>query len=312
MKIRLGGLSAVIFAVGLSTQAYASSTDVVLNLEGNPTCSSLGDNAAIIEIRESDFMLGAENPNTATGDLLEEDGSITLGGLEIEYTINDAGTEVTHWEITKPTIDPDTDLLDLDKVNPINYTILKARGNDGARVFHFGKKGAIEDDEETARNDGDLTAISFCYGLTVGAEIPSTPPLPSDSIFNLGDCSELASDTLLDSTGISCPNGTSSDQQRVLISLDVTPTTTAENKPDFNFRFCTCNVPEDPDTGETLPQCDPNLTRDMNNTTDQICTNSNVENGTNKRVPLVIEGVQSPNSYICFTSGGTRYCYGHF
>jgi hypothetical protein len=39
--------------LSIITQAQATSTDVVLNLEGNPTCSSLGANDSIIEIRDT-------------------------------------------------------------------------------------------------------------------------------------------------------------------------------------------------------------------------------------------------------------------
>ena len=45
---------ASIMMLAIYTQAQATQTDAVLNLEGNPTCSSLGDNHAVLEYRIGD------------------------------------------------------------------------------------------------------------------------------------------------------------------------------------------------------------------------------------------------------------------
>ncbi len=276
MKLTLGGFSAATMAVLLATQAHATSTDVVLNLEGNPTCSSLGDNDAIMEARDNDPRPGVTN--VATGP----------GGQTMEYTIrfdSNAGVEeIESWRVVSGPFDN------------VNYTILKARGNAGAKVYHFGAAGVPMDLDEDA--NGELTAVSFCYGLT------GDPQPPSQDMVNLGPCAGI---TNLDGSGIDCPVDNSGNpdpaQQRMLISLDITKTRT---EGDFAAQFCTCNLLDDNSEETRLPSCNPSLSRGEQG----ACTNN--PDGINTRVPIVIQGVENPHSYICFTSGGRRVCYGSF
>jgi len=280
MKIMLGGVCAAIVAIGLSSQAYASSTDVVLNLEGNPTCSSLGDNDAIIEARDNNPQVGVTN--TAVG----PDGQEVT--YEIRFDPDEGVQEVESWRVTNAPF-----------FDNINYTILKARGKAGAKVYHFGAAGVPEDFDEDS--NGEITAVSFCYGLTGDAKPPSK------DMVNLGPCSGL---TNLDGSTIACPVDNSGNpdagQQRMLISLDITNTRTAN---DFNAQFCTCNLLDPNNDENTLPECDPELSQDETRGGLKACTE---EDRFNARVPIVIQGVENPHSYICFTSGGRRVCYGSF
>ncbi len=293
--------------VSMFGSAQATDTNVVLNLEGNPTCSSLGDNANIIEIRDNDPIVGVTR--IATADLIDSLGQV-IGQQQIEYTIDAdaAGNGVVSWEILN---------FDLETVNPINYTILKARGNAGAKVFHFGGEGAgaVADSGEIA--NGELTAVSFCYGLAFGFTPPTTI-----SLSNLPTCESIDTDGDgvpgdLFTTGIVCPEGTGAEEQ-LIINMNI-------NAPNFGFDFkndqvraCTCNV--------ELKACNPELaavpagTQDGLSAEERSCmeydanslNDRGIPDGVNDRVPFVIMGVENPDSYICYDIGGTRYCYGHY
>ena len=120
----------------VSSHILASSTDVVLNLEGNPTCSSLGDNQAVLNFRDTGFVIGV---NEATVDT-------TTGGTQtITYEIGDVegSTGIVSWSLTG---------VDETNGNPINFIILKTQGNKaGARVYHYG-----------ASTDGQGGAVLRC------------------------------------------------------------------------------------------------------------------------------------------------------
>jgi len=66
--------------------------------------------------------------------------------------------------------------------------------------------------------------------------------------------------------------------------------------PDFDTRACTCNT--------TFTECDPTLSVGEPN----ACPDSA---GFNERVPVVIQAVEDPNSYVCYTIGGQRRCFRH-
>jgi hypothetical protein len=295
------------------TQVQATETDVVLNLEGNPTCSSLGDNELIVEIRDNDPLEGHG-----------VDGKVVSDGQQyIRYMVNDNGDTVTFWEIED--YDPET-------VRPVNYAILKARGNAGAKVYHFGGEGAgaVTDQNEAA--NGQLTALSFCYGLSTGFEEPDPAPIILSELpacedlgvvpdNNNGGVSNDPAD--LYDAGIICP----ASGEQLIINLGL-------NLPHFGFdadniRACTCNVENQDGSGDLagLPQCNPDLeaydlaTNGAQNAESWLgrsCMEyggpdgATVPAGVNERVPFLIQGVENPDSYVCYTIGGTRYCYGHY
>jgi len=279
---------ASIAMLSIITQAQAeTSSDVVLNLEGNPSCSSLGDNDSILQAKDTGPQAG---PNEVTGPRI--DGNTQT----IQYTIDDSfNPPLLSWVI----------LNQDEKVNPINYVIIKARGKNGAKVFHFGGigKGAVIDIDEEA--GGDITAVSFCYGLTEGPVDSSEPPPLAD----IPECDEFLPGGGVDDLGGTligaCPTPTILDEgQRLLISLDLLAQ-------DFDVQSCTCNVPDG------LPVCDPELSVNEIPATGEpgacIATSSaDPLEGVNERVPVLIQAVETPNSYICYTIGGSRYCYGHF
>lgn len=302
-------LAALGVSIAMFGQAQASQTNVIMNLEGNPTCSSLGDNHSVLQVTVDGVSGTAELPTTS-------------GGVQyIDYVVGDVnGTEgIVSWEITG------INMANQDSINPVNYIILKNQGGKtGARVFHFGTtdadKGATSDTDE-AGVGSNLASISFCYGLTTGINTPSE----SENISALPSCDSLDSngDGISDlfTTGITCPTvgpDGGPPEEQVIINL-------ALNKPNMGFvgsstvRACTCNV--------TLPACNPELdvVTEAQDPTDALpssersCleavsgTNANgVAKGVNERVPFGVEVVENPDSYICYTIGGRRYCYGHY
>ena len=181
---RILAAAAVAMSLASSNPAFATQTDVVLNLEGNPTCSSLAINS-ILEIKDTAPPLVGSKIVTGPD------------GQKVTYTVGANGTTITNWQVSSP---PTSSLL----LRPVNLVILKAQGTAGARVFHFGSAGVTSDDTEQAA--GRLATVSFCYGLSQLAGTPQPLAL----------CSGLVAG--LDETGISCPANLT--EARVLISLD--------------------------------------------------------------------------------------------
>ncbi len=349
-------VGASLVLIGAFNTVQATSTDVVLNLEGNPTCSSLGDNSVVQVFKDS-------NP----GGTRELTLSLPNGGgiQKLSYTVVpvDGIDRITTWDIIEVNGNPvngteEQQDLFYAQVNAINYIILKAQGgNNGARVFHYG----TSDDDEGTGSPGAITdevlvspgpilaAVSFCYGLTtsfVQVEEPE-PPLPVLA------CEDLSTSEL-DGTGISCEDG---GEERLLINMELN----AKNFGfDDAFHACTCNVTDTskPSGYTGLPQCNPardaqrvnslgqfvdaatgilfvdqdgNLINegagpgitgdDLLSPEDRTCLEYNpddpgsgttVPTGVNERVPVIIQGVENPDSYICITQDGVRTCYGHY
>ena len=338
LKIPSAAFTCLIFIGGL-TPAQATSTDVVLNLEGNPSCSSLGDNSAVLELRDS-------NP----GGIRTLTLPLSQGGTQtITYEVdepNGANAQVVQWDITKVNGFTNETVEFAMNVNAINYIILKAQGgNNGARVFHFGTSenvpGAIGDTDEQAPG-GRMAAVSFCYGLTTGFNAPE-PPI---ELADLPACEDLAGGSVtadLYTTGITCPTDPNAEEQ-LIINMGL-------NLPQFGFdkdniRACTCNVAEN-GTPTGLKACNPDLsaqrvdsngnyvnelgqfvdqngnvivdpiTADDLSQDERTCLEysadtNGIPTGVNENVPFVIQGVENPDSYVCYTIGGTRYCYGHY
>jgi hypothetical protein len=235
-------------------------------------------------------------PKTVVGDIYDSSGSY-VGQQQIEYVITLVdGIENVSWGIgslAEPVYDPET-------VYPVNYTILKSQGNAGAKVFHFGGVGQGEVKDENEDANGTITTVSFCYGLAVGFNVVEPEPEP------IPDCQTLVNNGDLDGTILdSCPTPTTVDPgKRLLISLDLD----ADN---FNVTSCTCNVPDG------LPVCNPELRVDEIPAAGEpgpciVTSPLDPDEGVNEFVPVIIQGVETPNSYICYTIGGTRKCYGDF
>ena len=310
MKIvRLLALSATSLLLALFNVAQATSTGVVLNLEGNPTCSSLGLNAQVLEYRDGS-PLGESMVDITTP-----------GGVQtLYYNVEEptgGNARVIEWAITHVN---GVALADADPadVYAMNYVILKAQGGSGARVFHFGATpevpGAISDTDEEATG-ARMAAVSFCYGLTQGLADPE-PPTSFTSIPNCDDLAgQIGDPGDLFGAGIVCPDNP--DKELLLINMDL-------NADNFGFdastiRACTCNTtlpPCNPDLG-VVPSGsqDPNLPDSQRSCLEASFNDSNGDgfpDGVNTRVPLQIEGVENPDSYVCYVIGGTRYCYGHY
>lgn len=219
-------IAAAVMTLASANPAFATQTDVVLNLEGNPTCNSLATNS-ILEIKDT------APPYVGSKIVMGPDGQ------KITYTVGANGTTITAWQISSP---PTSSLL----LRPVNFVILKAKRHAGAkehdgarehagekehagaRVFHFGSAGVTSDDTE--QGTGRLAQVSFCYGLSQ----PTPQPLAR--------CSDLAQVGGLDETAISCPYNVT--EERVLISLD-------PGSANWNVKLCTCNA--------NFAKCDPNV-----------------------------------------------------
>ena len=195
-------VATVALSLASSNQAFATQTDIVLNLKGNPTCNSLAINS-ILEVKDSNPPLVGSK--------------IVMGpdGQKITYTVGANGATITNWRISSP---PTSSRL----LRPVNFVILKAKEHAeasehaGARVFHFGSVGVTSDDTE--QGTGRLAQVSFCYGLSQ----PNSQPLAL--------CSAVGG---LDEPGITCPANVT--EARVLISLD-------PGSPNWNVKLCTCNT----------------------------------------------------------------------
>jgi len=322
----------------MSGQSQATSTDVILNLEGNPTCSSLGPNDNVLEYRDNS---PPANGVPRTVEVLRQDGGTQL----ITYTMGDVvdsdgvtQSGITEWSVTGASNE---------LVNPINYTIIKSQGGSGARVFHFGGTGEIADADEAGRSD-KAAAVSFCYGLTVGF----TPSDGGGSLLDMSKiprCEDLApvpggtpGETDLFTTGIRCPEGTGAEEQLIL-NLALNKLNMGFNfKPgsDQAIRACTCNVDVPPcnpnlplqkvDASGQYVDADGNLILDENGLPitaesetltgeERACLEygpginaDGIPNGTSQAKPFEFQVNENPDSYFCYTIGADVYCYGHY
>jgi hypothetical protein len=135
--------------------ALAASTDVVLDLEGNPTCSSLTENSAIINLRDTSVQAGE---------------LITLSGPQgqtIKAQVDSTGTSIEFFTSDVPT----------------NFVILKGQGNSGAIVYHYGASGTTGDTFLDGPDSASISQAAWCYGLT---DVVETDPVPT--------CAELGAD----------------------------------------------------------------------------------------------------------------------
>jgi len=358
----LTAVGASLILIGPFTPAQATSTDVVLNLEGNPTCSSLGDNSLVQVFKDS-------NP----GGTRELTLPLPNGEYQIiRYTVASVEgiDQITTWDIVEVNgnrLDSEppgsTELEDFfAEVNAMNYIILKAQGgNNGARVFHYGTCDG--DDEECSGAPGEITdeelispgpnlsAVSFCYGLTTGISEPVDPPIV---LTDLEDCELIDPDgngtADLYTTGIDCPAPITDGSGNILNEQLII--NMALNDPRFGFdvntdtiRACTCNSQLKPcnpaldaqrvddqgryvnaggmfvdQNGMVLQDQTNPITADDLSQEDRTCleydptstVNGDLPVGVNERVPFEIEGVENPDSYICYTIDAVRTCYGHF
>lgn len=147
---RRRGLGAVFAAtvVAMAGPALAASTDVVLDLEGNPTCSSLSENSSIITLRDTSVQLGE---------------LITLSGAQgqsIQAQVDSTGTTIESFTSAVPT----------------NFVILKGQGNSGAIVYHYGAFGTTGDTFLDGPDSARITQATWCYGLT---DVVETDPVPN-------------------------------------------------------------------------------------------------------------------------------------
>lgn len=183
----------VALGLGFSPPAQASDAPVVLDLEGNPTCSSLTVNR-ISELRINSIS----------------SGTFTSGTQQVKVEF--AGTsKIARWDVL-----PGSD----NKLENVNFVIVKGSGSAGARVYHFGQTGRLFDEDEEPPRLASIAQVSFCYGLQ-GTSTVSDPPA----------CSSL---------GINCTGN------KVVFLFDLGSTF-------FDLQPCTCGA-------ATLTACNPDAT----------------------------------------------------
>lgn len=160
--------------LGINTSAFATSSDVILDLDGNPGCKQLITNAQVIELRDN-------NPQ-------DGENTISDANISIDYVAEtnvQSVTTVTQWSLTQGEF-------------PIIATIHKAKGSDGARVFHFGLQGVTGDSDE--EGPGLLQSLAFCYSEDITFDPEELP-----------QCDETANSEF-EGVGITCPaDGTQRD-----------------------------------------------------------------------------------------------------
>jgi hypothetical protein len=138
---------------GAAPAAWASDAPVVLDLEGNPTCSSLTVNR-ISELRVNSIATGIF--------------TFTSGTQQIRVTFS-GNTRIDRWEVLNGSDG---------KIENINFVILKGAGPTGAKVYHFGQTGRPFDEDELPPGN-TIAQVSFCWGLQ-GASTVSNPPACRD------------------------------------------------------------------------------------------------------------------------------------
>ena len=122
---------AVLAVLGQLPQAFATSSTVVYDVEGNPGCKQILSNS-VSELKTTSVVVG-----TST--------QISLGSQTVTYTVN--GTNLEKWTATQP----------------VHAVVIKKSGNAGSIIYHFGAAGVTEDTDEPARTG--IAAIAFCWGL---------------------------------------------------------------------------------------------------------------------------------------------------
>jgi len=277
----------------------------VLNLEGNPTCSSLGPNSEILEIKISGPDDSGDTVEVV-GPPLEDDPPAPVQRITYRINTNNA----VSW-----------DVIPNDPLDPffarglaVNYVILKGKGQKGGgTVYHYGAapgsggdSGLVLFPDPLQPDQGpSINALSFCYGLS--GEGPG--PSPTPTVTDLGNCADLTDPTqpdkfTLDGTTFnidSCPQPGTNPGERIIVSFD-------PNKDNFGLHFCTCNLEGGAQQGK-FEKCDANATQTVNVPQGpDACPNGQ---GFVERVPINILGVEDPGSFLCFAVTGDRSCYFH-
>lgn len=249
---RLFGLGLSVMLTGMAAEALAGSTFTITEFkaEGNVNCNDYALNSLVNSLSTSKPVL--------TG------GTLVSGSQEVDYYFSDEGDE------------PDPTTLNFaikGASENIDYAVLKNATGKEVTVLIYLSGGIKLDTNMRLPSQGNIGAISLCYGL--GNETLSPPEIPVD----VPRCEEV---TNLDGTGIDC-SGVPSDQRRVISSLNL-------DAADGGFAFCTCNVAE----GEAQ-ECDPGLTVDDFNFSSDGCLSGEPNNAMPSETQLI--------------NDGTTYCY---
>jgi hypothetical protein len=125
---------AALAVAGQTPQAFATSSSVVYNVEGNPGCKQILTNS-IKELKSTSIVV--DFPST-----------LASGTQSITYTVSGDGDSIEEWSSSQP----------------VNAVVIKKSGNAGSVIYHFGQAGVTEDTDEPA--DAGIAGIAFCYGLT--------------------------------------------------------------------------------------------------------------------------------------------------
>jgi hypothetical protein len=270
-----------------TSSAIATTTDVVLDLDGNPGCSQLVDNQLINETRDSD------PPLYPIEDL---DGNQILKKL-----ILTSNPDQCIWY--KMSNGDTIDIFRTDwcsgeapylgaTLEAVNMVVTKGGGNAGSRVHHYGTSGV--DDDTDVVGPGTLKSVAFCTGLE-GAVLP-------DDTVTAKSCSEVTGtvdvNALDDVNGVAAICTALGDDRAVVhvVRTDDVGVQTVES--------CTCNAPAfecDPDpalagtTGSCISPVGPG-------------TPVTAEDKLLRQVPGVIKHTND-GTFWCDDFDGTVECY---
>jgi hypothetical protein len=294
-----------------SQEGHESSAQLIANLDGYHSCENISNNSNVMEVR-------VRRPTYGQPVILP------LGSQSIRY-------EISHGKVISWSFIPDYNEPEF----PINSVIIDSKNghksdksdksdksgksnkrgsNAGARAYHFGDQGATEDEGETGQGKY-ITKIRFCYGL-----VDDAPPVQAfeDKIPNCN----------VANTGISCPTGTDLDEPMLFIGLSLLnpnfdPSSQSEDEKDS---WCTCgslvlsecdpaadagtenacNLPEEDEGEEDYPEgYSGGYSVSSENSDDDVA------DGVVPRVPVLIQAVETPDSYVCRVRAGVRRCYSH-
>jgi hypothetical protein len=216
-------------SITTTSAVYASSAPVVLDLEGNPSCSALALNTVF------------EEKDTSVSKHTEELPLLLHNGQELTYTVGPDNT-IESWKLHPTAVLPALRLR-------VNFVILKGSGNAGARVFHYVKGGVTED--STLVGPGTLKTVSFCYGIEEPFIEETVTLCPVIGVNSIDPPPELLG------VVVQCPDNDTDYSIHII----------KKGTDGFEYDECTCNAEAktcDPElaadeTGACVAACDPLL-----------------------------------------------------
>ena len=93
---RLLSAASILACAAVTSSVHASSAPVILDLEGNTTCSSLVANDVIFEYKDTSPPIGVDVEETLT----------LHNGQTLTYSTNGQGDTIMNWQLDSTAVDP--------------------------------------------------------------------------------------------------------------------------------------------------------------------------------------------------------------